>query len=135
MRCCWLTYILFISEEFCRNFPTYCILVDKIEQLKSVFFCKRKLIHENIRANYFSPLTLSWSVLMKITGDSLYNSSMDHNYRIFDLIKIENSIKHQSLSNSIRGLPCVSICENRQSIHIKSKSNKNQPSILLNCHC
>ena len=61
---------------------------------------------------------------MKITGDSLYNSSMDHNYRIFDLIKIENSIKHQSLSNSIRGQPCVSICENRQSIHIKSKSNK-----------
>ena len=40
------------------------------------FFCKRKIIHENIWANNFSPLTLSWSVSMKITGDSLYYSSM-----------------------------------------------------------
>ena len=40
------------------------------------FFCKRKLIHENIRATYFSPLTLSWSVSMKIIGDSLYYSSI-----------------------------------------------------------
>ena len=40
------------------------------------FFCKKKIIHENIWANYFSPLTFSWSVSMKITGESLYYSSM-----------------------------------------------------------
>ena len=56
-------------------------LADKIEQLKSVFFCKRKIIHENIWANYFSPLTLSWSVSMKITGDSLYYSSMSLSWK------------------------------------------------------
>ena len=45
------------------------------------FFCKRKLIHDNIWANDFSPLTLSWSVSMKITFDSLYYS-----YMVFSII-------------------------------------------------
>ena len=39
------------------------------------FFCKGKIIHGNIWANYFSTLTLSWSVSMKKTLYSLYYSS------------------------------------------------------------
>ena len=53
----YLVIGLFISLEFCKT---------KIKQLKSVLFCK----------NYFSPLTLSWSVSMNNTGYSFYYSSM-----------------------------------------------------------
>ena len=50
--------------EFCRNFPTHSILADKIAQLKSVFFLQK----DDNSWNY----NLSWSVSMKIPGNSLY---------------------------------------------------------------
>ena len=78
-----------------QKLSTYCIQADKIEQLKSYFFCKRKIIYENIWANYFSPLTLSWSVSMKITVCSWYLSSMG----LFSLIYTKPPGKYYFKSN------------------------------------
>ena len=58
-------------DYFFRNFPTYCILADKIEQLKSVFFCM-KISEPTTSHLLLFPGLSQW----KISVCSLYSSSI-----------------------------------------------------------
>ena len=66
--CCQFYFFL---KEFCRNLPTYCILADKIEQLKSDFFCKKNL-SQLLLTSYFILVCLNekyWLLLLVFLHD------------------------------------------------------------------
>ena len=76
MRSCWLYHILFFFLRILQKLSNILHPSRQNWTTEVCFFCKRKIIHENIWAKYFSPIIFSWSVSMKITGDSLNYSSM-----------------------------------------------------------
>ena len=65
----WNVYLIWLIHfEFCRNFPTYCNLADKIEQLKSDFFLKMednwwKYLSQLFLTSYFFLVCLNGNLL------------------------------------------------------------------------